>query len=77
MLYYKLQDNQKGVLNKLRIIYSHRILTWSRNQRRKLALEGIAEIAKRRKLNGRTSLTRVSNANNKIYEIQVQSKGSV
>ncbi|XP_063939771.1 uncharacterized protein LOC135148469 [Daucus carota subsp. sativus] len=45
------KDNQKSVLNKLRYIYCHRLLTWSRNRRRNLAIKGMNKISKLRRNN--------------------------
>ncbi|KAL8089264.1 hypothetical protein AgCh_038891 [Apium graveolens] len=43
-------DNQKTLLNKLRIIYCHSILTWSENRKRTVILEGAANFAKGRNM---------------------------
>ncbi|KAK1396434.1 hypothetical protein POM88_006297 [Heracleum sosnowskyi] len=40
------KDNQKPLLNKLRIIYCHRILTWAKNCKRAGILEGAVKLGK-------------------------------
>lgn len=40
------KDNQRPLLNKLRIIYCHNILTWSENNKKTHILEGAANLAK-------------------------------
>lgn len=45
-------DNQKTLLNKLRIIYSHRMLTWTENGKRNLVLDGMAKVVESKKHDG-------------------------
>lgn len=43
-------DNQKALLNKLRVIYCHHILTWAGNQKRDRVLDGIAQVDRSKKV---------------------------
>ncbi|KAK1396384.1 hypothetical protein POM88_006247 [Heracleum sosnowskyi] len=44
------KDNQRPLLNKLRIIYCHSILTWSKNSKKFIILDDAANFAKGKKL---------------------------
>ncbi|KAK1358879.1 hypothetical protein POM88_043353 [Heracleum sosnowskyi] len=44
------KDNQRPLLNKLRIIYCHSILTWSKNSKKFIILDDVANFAKGKKL---------------------------
>lgn len=46
----ELQDNQKYVLQKLRSIYAHRILMWTKNKKRHLVMQKMVNYTKSRML---------------------------
>ena len=41
-----MQDNQKNLLNKLRVVYGHKILTWEQNSKRGYVMGGATYLDK-------------------------------
>ncbi|WOG88154.1 hypothetical protein DCAR_0207388 [Daucus carota subsp. sativus] len=45
-------DNQKSILNKLRVVYGHKILTWQNNNKKDSVMRGATYLTKGKKIVG-------------------------